>query len=404
MTLRHFISLNTRWLAVGILLTFASCFGQTFFISIFADKIMANYNLSNGEWGRIYGIGTFSAGIVMLWAGGLADHFKIRQLAPIMLTILASFVVLMAINPYAIFLPFIIFGLRFAGQGMLHHIAMVAMSRWFTASRGKAIAISLLGFSVAEAFLPMIIVTILAIITWGTVWMIAALIPLALIPIILHLLKTERTPQSSAVDSSSLGMGAKHWARMDALRHPLFWMVVPSIMMPSTFTTALYFQQVHLSADKGWRHIEFVSLFPVFTGVAVLSMMMFGWAVDRFSATRLLPYFQIPMALGFYIMATANSLQMATLALALIAIMQGANSTITIAFWSEVYGTKHVGAIKALGTGFMVFGSALGPALTGWLIDRDISFANQMPYISITVLCVCIITFTGVHRYGPAQN
>ena len=404
MNLLDFITSNARWLAAGILLTFASCFGQTFFISIFANQIMDSYNISNGEWGRIYGIGTFSSGILMLWAGGLADRFQIRQLAPIMLLILAGFALLMAINPYVILLPFIIFGLRFAGQGMLFHIAMVAMSRWFTATRGRAISISILGFSLGEAFLPFLIVAILASITWGNIWVLTAVLALLLIPIILRLLASERTPQTEAENTESVGMNSKHWTRKDALAHPLFWAIAPSVLMPSIFTTALYFQQVHLSADKGWRHIEFVALFPVYTGVAVLSMLAFGWAVDRFSAIKLLPYYQIPMALGFYVMSIASTLPTAMLAMALIALMQGANASIGIAFWSEVYGTKHVGAIKALGTGFMVFGSAIGPAVTGYFIDRGISFADQMPYITVMVIGVSLLTFISLRAFGPARN
>ncbi|SVD97760.1 uncharacterized protein METZ01_LOCUS450614, partial [marine metagenome] len=34
-----FFRQNANWLAAGILMTLASSFGQTYFISIFADKI-----------------------------------------------------------------------------------------------------------------------------------------------------------------------------------------------------------------------------------------------------------------------------------------------------------------------------------------------------------------------------
>ena len=41
------------------------------------------------------------------------------------------------------------------------------------------------------------------------------------------------------------------------------------------------------------------------------------------------------------------------------------------AFWAEFYGTRHIGAIKAMAAALMVFGSAIGPGLTGALIDLD---------------------------------
>jgi hypothetical protein len=65
----RFIIRNSRWLAAGALLTLMSSFGQTYFISIFADEIRATFNLSHGDWGAIYGFGTFASAIAMVWAG-----------------------------------------------------------------------------------------------------------------------------------------------------------------------------------------------------------------------------------------------------------------------------------------------------------------------------------------------
>jgi len=56
-SLIRFLSSNSRWLAAGGILTFLSSFGQTFFISIFAGEIRAEFGLSHGEWGGIYSLG-----------------------------------------------------------------------------------------------------------------------------------------------------------------------------------------------------------------------------------------------------------------------------------------------------------------------------------------------------------
>jgi len=61
----------------------------------------------------------------------------------------------------------------------------------------------------------------------------------------------------------------------------------------------------------------------------------------------------------------------------------GANSTVPSAFWAEFYGTRHLGSIKAMTTAVMVLGSAIGPGLTGVLIDYGIAFDNQMIGIAV---------------------
>ena len=74
----------------GCVLTFMSSFGQTFFISIFAGEIRAEFGLSHGEWGGIYALGTLASAIVMVWSGGLTDRFRVRTLGPVVLVCLAA--------------------------------------------------------------------------------------------------------------------------------------------------------------------------------------------------------------------------------------------------------------------------------------------------------------------------
>ena len=144
-----------------MLLTFLSSFGQTYFISIFSGEIRGTFNLSHGDWGAIYGFGTFASAVVMIWAGGLTDVMRVRKLGPIILLALAMSCIFMSINPLVMLLPIVIFCLRLTGQGMSTHIAAVAMSRWFVSNRGKALSISNLGFSFGEALIPLFLVSAL---------------------------------------------------------------------------------------------------------------------------------------------------------------------------------------------------------------------------------------------------
>ncbi len=105
----RFLLDNAPFLAVGALLTLLSSFGQTFFISIFAGEIRATFGLSHGQWGGLYMLGTSASAVVMIWAGSLTDHFRVRTLGPVILLGLACACVAMAVNPYAALLPVVIF-------------------------------------------------------------------------------------------------------------------------------------------------------------------------------------------------------------------------------------------------------------------------------------------------------
>jgi MFS family permease len=394
-----FIRNNARWLIAGGTMMFATSFGQTFFISIFAKQIMGSYGLSDGDWGTLYALGTTASGLTMIWAGGLADKFRARTLITVLLPIMAAFCLAMAFNSSVWLLPVAIFGLRLSGQGMLNHVAMVSMLRWYTTTRGKAVAIAGLGVSMGEAFLPITVVALLTFVSWQVIWVAAAILSILFLVLLRIFLVKERTPQSIAQTTQAVGMNGRHWTRIQAVKHPLFWLLIPVAISPSMFTTAVFFQQVHLAEAKGWQHAHFVALYPAFTAMGVVAGLGFGWAVDRWGSIKILPFMLIPLAAGMLVFSMFASLSAALIALLLMAITQGGASTVSVAVWSEIYGTKHVGSIKALAVAFMVFGSAIGPLVTGRLIDLGYSFPDQMPAYVIYVLVVCAITYFATHRF-----
>jgi MFS family permease len=402
MTLGPFLRLNAPWLAAGGLLTFLSSFGQTFFISIFAGEIRSEFGLSHGEWGGIYSLGTTSSAIAMIWAGALTDRFRVRGLGALILLALAGACIAMASVTAAWALAFVIFALRFTGQGMTSHIAVVAMARWFVATRGRALAIATLGFSVGEALLPVLFVALMGFVDWRLLWVVAAIIALAGIPVLSLLLRNERTPQSMAHENPSLGMFGRHWTRNQTLRHPLFWFMVPALLGPSAFGTALFFHQVHYAEIKGWEHVQLVSLFPLYTLFGIGSMLISGWALDRFGTPRLIPFFQLPMVLAFVIFGMTSSISGAVIGFFFMALTTGANSTLPNAFWAEFYGTQNIGSIKAMAAAVMVFGSAIGPGITGLLIDLGMGWDTQLIAIGAYFILTTVMMAVGIARYKPA--
>lgn len=404
MPILAFLRDNAPWLTAGVLLTFLSSFGQTYFISIFAGEIRETFALSHGEWGGIYMLGTTASALVMVWAGGLTDHFRVRRLAPLVLALMVGACLFMATNPVWWLLPFVIFALRFTGQGMLSHLAVVAMARWFVAARGKALSIATLGFALGEAFLPLIFVSLLQVHDWRVLWVAAGIVAAIGIPLLLLLLRRERTPQSWAQTSQSLGMDARHWTRNQSLRHYLFWFMVPALLGPSAFNTAFFFHQVHIAEVKAVSHVALVAMFPIYTAVGIGAMILSGWALDRIGTARLLPFMQLPMVVAFLCFAMADGPGLLLAGFVFLAMTTGANSTLPNAFWAEFYGTAHLGSIKAMAAALMVFGSAIGPGLTGLGIDLGLGIEAQFVIIAGYFIFTSVMMAIGVSRARPSLS
>lgn len=397
-----FIRNNLAWLGTGALLAFLSSFGQTFFISIFSGHIRAEFGLSHAAWGGIYSLGTGASAFVMIWAGISSDYIRTRTLGTVVILALAISCIGMAHLYLVALLPLIIFALRLLGQGMCSHLAVVAMSRWFVASRGSALSIAGMGYSVAEATLPVLFVFLMGFMHWRSLWWVAAITLILATPLLRFLLNQERAPQSVAQDALSLGMKSRHWTRSEALRHPLFWCMVPALLGPSAFSTAFFFQQVHFAEIKDWQHMTLVSFFPFFTASSVLMMVISGWALDRFGTARLIGFYQLPMICAFLCFAFADSLFIFVLGLFFLSMTSGSNATLPNAFWAEFYGTKHLGALKAMAAAIMVLGSAIGPGITGLFIDLGAGLEMQYIWVSAFFAFATASMLVGLVLYGKA--
>ena len=397
----EFIRSNIAWLLAGFILALSSSFGQTFFISIFAGKLQAYFNLSHGDWGSIYMIGTLASATVMIWAGTSSDIFRARSIGVLVLFGLSLSTLLMAVNTTVWLLPFLVFLLRFLGQGMLPHISSVSMSRWFISQRGKALAISNTGYALGEALLPVLFTVLMLSYHWQHLWVVASVFCFLMVPLIWVLLKNERTPQSLAEEVIAFGLLGKSWSRKEVIKHPLFWFMLPALIGPSACVTSFFFHQVYFAEIKGWTHLQLVALFPIYTFVAIIFNLVSGWALDKFGLDRIFPFYQIPLVFAFILFYFASTQFGLALGLCFLAIPAGANSTLPTAFWAEYYGTQFLGTTKALGTGIMVLGSALGPGMTGFLIDWGFGIEEQYFIFGLYCMLSTLLMYVGIKIYSP---
>ena len=61
--------------------------------------------------------------------------------------------------------------------------------------------------------------------------------------------------------------------------------------------------------------------------------------------------------------------------------------------WPEIYGTKYLGSVRSTVMALLVFFSAIGPGLTGVLIDYGISFEIQLHAMAIYCFVASLLMF-----------
>ena len=68
-----FIRHNARWLVGGFMLTYFSGVGQTYFISASVAEWQAAFDLSHGEFGRLYMLATLASAVCLPFVGKLLE-------------------------------------------------------------------------------------------------------------------------------------------------------------------------------------------------------------------------------------------------------------------------------------------------------------------------------------------
>ena len=144
-----------------------------------------------------------------------------------------------------------------------------------------------------------------------------------------------------------------------------------------------------------------MALFPAYTITSVFAMLASGWALDKIGTGQLIPWFLLPMILAFITFSTAYNTGPMLLGFCFLALTSGMAITLPNAFWAEFYGTGHLGAIKAMATAVMVLGSALGPGITGILIDYGFGLETQYMAVAGYFACATVLMYVGVKKARP---
>jgi len=145
---------------------------------------------------------------------------------------------------------------------------------------------------------------------------------------------------------------------------------------------------VHLTEIKKWSLISFTALFPFYTSMSILTTLSSGWILDKFGVEKILPFYLLPMSLGLLIFSYGDTYLHAMIGLAFLGMTQGLAMTIGGTFWPTYYGTKNLGSVRSLSTSTMVFGTSLGPAFVGLLLD----FGHNYNYILLGMCIMAIIS------------
>ena len=398
-----FKSLSLKVIIFGFIFTFFSCFGQSFFIGLFNSSIRETLSITHGQFGTIYASATLFSSLLLIWIGKKIDDVNVIKFA-IFVTILLSFSSFFFSKTSSVAFLFVaIFLMRFSGQGLMSHTASTTISRYFTKSRGKALSIIWFGLSSAEFIMPVLIVYLLTIIIWQDLWVIFSIIVLICLPLASYFLvkdvklDTRESNQNEKLKEDNI----KNWKRIEVLRDYRFYIVSLNMLAMPWIATGVFVYQSFVTNSKGWGEYTIAQSFMSYSIFSVITLIVAGYLIDKFTSRKLLIYMNIPLFLGTLVIIYFDAPQTAFLFLGLVGISNGLANLLGSSTWAEIYGVKYIGSIKALTTALMVFATAFGTALFGFFIDAGFSIEKIAFIAAIAIACSIALLFTIRKKLNP---
>ncbi|MDB2390857.1 MFS transporter [Alphaproteobacteria bacterium] len=393
---RDFMIIEWRFLLFGLLMALFSSLGQTFFISLFSDKIRAALSLSHGDFGTYYAMATTASAITLVWLGKLADVMRVEKLALMVLLSLSAAALFFSQVQSVTMLMIGLFMLRLFGQGMTTHTYATAIARRYISARGRALSIAQLGHTLGESIAPISVATMMLVIDWRTIWMVLPFAGLFLVaPFLRYLTQRTRLQDGgglggvnikkdagftnannenntlvSNLSGNDTGFDGQYWRRRDVIRDRTFWFGLMWLTaVPSYVLTGVMFHQIYLANLKNVPLSSWTAYYVLYAVFAVIGSLVAGQLVDRFTARRVAPYTMLPTALACICLYFANDVAGISLFFMLFGLAGGTPKAATTAIIAEAYGTRYFGEIKAIFLPIGVFGSALSPMVLGLMID-----------------------------------
>ena len=389
-------------LAVATVAMFASGPGQSHTFSIFVDLIARDLRISSTSIASSYALATLVAALGLSRMGQLVDRYGARRvlLAVVVLLGIACFTFGAASGVISLSLGFMF--LRFFGQGSMMLGASNLVAQWFSARRGLAMGIMMLGFSASMALHPLLAQWLIEAVGWRQAWgWLGAMTWILMLPLLWLLVQDKPEPlglQPDGVRQPTTGgqpnRALTGLALRPAVRTPAFWIIAAGLFAPAMLITSLFFFQVSIFEQHGLSRGLAASMFGVSALSMAASMPVIGWILDRSDPKYMFSVSLLLLAVSLVNITFVNSVATATAYAVVFGINTAANMTFFGYMWAHYFGRLHLGSIQGVGQTIGVVGASLGALPLGIAFDMFGSYDGMLRLLAlIPVACAVLALF-----------
>ena len=165
--------------------------------------------------------------------------------------------------------------------------------------------------------------------------------------------------------------------------------------------TGSFVYQSFISSSKEWGPYVIAQSFMAYSILSVITLFISGFLIDKFTSRKLLIYMNIPLFFATVVLYYFDAPFSSFVFFGSLGVTNGLANVLGSSTWAEIYGVKFIGSIKALTTALMVFSTAFGTALFGFLIDKGFTIENIAVVSGIYIFSSIILLYLVKNKLNP---
>ena len=350
--------------ALGVFVSFASVFVYTF--GIFLKPIAQEFNWSREAVSSAFGFAAIMVAVASPGIGYLLDRYEPRRIIlPCLLVFGLAFASLSRLTPHLwhLYGTFVVLGL--VGNGTAQMAYARALSSWFEARRGTALAIMMAGGALGAMVLPPLTQALIGGVGWRSACLALGLMPiLAGLPTIAGFVRERPRPRvtdarTEAGASVTEGLGSR-----------VFWLLVFVLFCASIAQNGTIAHLAALLTDRGVSAGEAAIAMAAMGAASLVGRLVTGWLLDRFFAARVSCILLATAAFGIFLLSNAQSFLQGAIGATLIGFGMGGEADVTPYLLSRYFGLRSFAMLYGLTWTVYACAGALGPILMGRSVRR----------------------------------
>ena len=390
-------------LAVGFVAALASSPGQSFWLSLFVDDMIAGTGLGRTGFSAVYAGATVFSAAMVLAVGSAFDRYGAARTWVAVALGLAAGSLLMSVAAGAVVALVALGMLRAFGQGSFPLLGTLLVARTFGTWRGRALAVSHLGSTLAAAALPPVAAGLLAAFGWRASLQITAVVILvAVLPMALVVRWAIAGTAASQPAPATRENRGSFTARVAVRARRFPWRngggaLLVILSAAPLISTAAVFHAVSLLGASGVSRAGAAGALSLLAISAALGAVGGGTLVDRTGvrAGLLAMSGLLAVAMGLLLVPVAA---VALGGFAVLGLAAGMNATGSGAAWARTFGVERLGELQGVGEATRIAAAALGPLPLAIAIETTGAYAAGLVALGAFAVACAVLSVRWHHE------